>query len=493
MARRGFRAPGEYDPRRSPKDRKRREKLAQSGSSKDSARAVRQRRGKQPVAVPQQFADPRAANPANVHGVPETVVPLPEKMPTQWVDAASTQGVTFAQLGVCGQLLKQLEAAGFTHPFPVQVATIPSALRGADVLGKARTGSGKTIAFGLAVLQRLTAPELQLENLRSDGKITAGPRPPRALVLAPTRELALQIKKVLDPFAAALRLRVVGLVGGVELAPQFAQLHRGCDVVVGTPGRVWDVWKRGALDLRRVQISVLDEADQMCEMGFLQPVQRLLRLTERRGQRLLFSATLDSAVRELAAEFVRAAEVIEVADAVRDARIEQRCYVVLREHKMAVLQELAVSASRVLLFCSTRQFADRVAAELRAAGISARPLHKDLSQRERNNNLASFAAGETRVLVATDVAARGLDIPAVDLVVQADAPADVKTYLHRIGRTGRAGMAGSAVLLLFRTQQKLGRQLFEQAGVTPVYFGDYAPGRGEVADARALLTDGHSE
>ncbi|WP_255572634.1 DEAD/DEAH box helicase [Leucobacter tenebrionis] len=417
-----------------------------------------------------------------------------ERLDARITTAADTEGLSFGDLGLGPNILRVLGELGAERPFPIQAATIPDAVAGRDVLGRARTGSGKTIAFGAAVVERLL--KLKAEGAFANDAAPARSRPkrgerqrapkrpprnPKALILAPTRELALQIDRTVRPIARSVGFFTAQLVGGVPLDPQVHALERGVDIVIGTPGRVRDLVNRRKLDLREVLVSVIDEADHMCELGFLESVQGVLRETVRGGQRLLFSATLDSGVGELVSEFLRDPAVHEVAgEAVSEA--EHRVLVVLREHKSRVLVELASrpgptgGPARTMVFCRTRAYAESVAEMLADEGIRVTSLHGNLSQARRERNLEKFSSGKAAVLVATDVAARGLHIDDVDLVVQADPPDDYKTYLHRAGRTARAGRGGMVLTVIPRTRQKRTREMLEEAGIEPTYFGDHEPG-----------------
>lgn len=410
-----------------------------------------------------------------------------DRLDTQVTTAADVAGIDFTDLGLGGNIVRTLTELGATRPFPIQAATIPDTLRGRDVLGRARTGSGKTIAFGAALVERLL-------KLKADGAFAADPaasavkprrgeraprraaRKPKALILAPTRELALQIDRTVQPIARSVGFYTAQFVGGVPIEPQLHALERGIDIVIGTPGRVQDLITRGKLDLREVVVSVLDEADHMCDLGFLEPVQRILRETERRGQRLLFSATLDSGVAELISEFLRNPAAHEAEEAKRGTSTHQ-VLIVMREDKDEVLTQLASRRGRIMVFCRTRAYVERLTELLTDSGLRATALHGDLTQSKRERNLERFAQGKSAVLVATDVAARGLHVDDVDLVVQADPPDDYKTYLHRAGRTGRAGKSGQVVTVIPRTRQKRTRELMENAEIKPVYFGDFVPGQ----------------
>ena len=401
--------------------------------------------------------------------------------------AADVAGLSFGDLGLGDNIVRVLGELGAERPFPVQAATIPDAIAGRDVLGRARTGSGKTIAFGAALVERLLRLKAQgafasdkpgeRDKPKRGERQRAPKRPqrkPKALILAPTRELALQIDRTVQPIARSVGFYTAQLVGGVPLDPQIHALERGIDIVIGTPGRVQDLVNRRKLDLREVLVSVIDEADHMCDLGFLESVQRVLRDTVRGGQRLLFSATLDTAVESLVSEFLRDPAAHEIASdegAAGDA--EHRVFIVLREDKDAVLTELASGDGRILMFCRTRAYAERVTEMLVEAGVRATALHGDLKQHARERNLKNFADGKVGVLVATDVAARGIHVDDVDLVVQADPPDDFKTYLHRAGRTARAGRVGRVITVIPRTRQKRTRELLAEAGIEPVSFGDY--------------------
>ena len=414
-----------------------------------------------------------------------------ERLEARRTSAEDVRGLTFSDLGLGGNIVRSLAEIGAEKPFPIQAATIPDAIEGRHLLGRARTGSGKTIAFGAALVERILKlkaegvfrpdPPKQRRERGVAQKRAKGDKPsvraPKALILAPTRELALQIDRTVQPIARSVGLYTGQFVGGSPFEPQLHALHRGVDIVIGTPGRLEDLAQRGILELRDVHVTVLDEADHMCELGFLEPVQRILRRTERGGQRLLFSATLDWGVRDLVDEFLRNPAVHEIAeDAEVQGDVTHRVLVVLREDKDAVLVELARRGKRVIVFCRTRAYVDRLAELFAEEGIRVTALHGDLAQAKRERNLQRFAEGKVPVLVATDVAARGLHVDDVDLVIQADPPDDAKTYVHRAGRTGRAGRDGAVLTVIPRTRQKRTRELFEQLGIEPEGFGDYAPG-----------------
>lgn len=395
---------------------------------------------------------------------------------------------TFAALGLGGNIVRTLTELGAEQPFPIQAATIPDALAGRDVLGRGRTGSGKTIAFGAPLVERLLqlrgagafdddAPRERRKQQRGvrgerTRRTVAPARKPKAVILAPTRELALQIDRTVQPIARSVGLYTVQLVGGVPLDPQLHALERGTDIVIGTPGRIQDLVTRRKLDLRQVVISVVDEADHMCDLGFLESVQRILRYTAREGQRLLFSATLDDDVQALVDEFLHEPAAHDVTAG--DMPVSKhRVFLVLREDKQRAVIGMLQQPGRIIAFCRTRAYAEMVTEFVREAGVRAVPLHGDLKQAMRERNLAKFAEGKADVLVATDVAARGIHVDAVDMVVQLDPPDDPKTYLHRAGRTGRAGGTGEVVTLIPPTRQKRTRELFEALGLEPDFFGDY--------------------
>ncbi|XSS42711.1 DEAD/DEAH box helicase [Propionibacteriaceae bacterium Y1685] len=320
-------------------------------------------------------------------------------------------------------------------------------LKGRDVLGRGKTGSGKTIAFGAPLVERLLG--------MSGGQKRKHGRKPQALILAPTRELALQIDRTVQPIAKVMGLFTTQIYGGVPQYKQVRALERGVDIVIGTPGRIEDLIEQGRLDLSEVQISVLDEADLMCDFGFLEPVQRILRLCAPDGQKLLFSATLDSGVAALINEFLENPSVHEVAgEDQASSTIDHRILVVDNRDKSELINELASREGKTLIFARTRAYAERLTDELEDAGIGATSLHGNLTQARRSRNLALLTSGRKQVLVATDVAARGIHVDDVALVVQADMPDDYKTYLHRSGRTGRAGREGTVVTLIPRNRRR---------------------------------------
>jgi len=391
-----------------------------------------------------------------------------ERLEAQAVEATDTEGVTFASLGFGDNIVRALAALGAETPFPIQASTAPAILDGRDVLARGRTGSGKTIAFGAPLVERILRS--QKGTKREYG------RAPVALILAPTRELALQIDRTVQPIARSVGLFTTQIYGGVPQGRQVGALRKGVDIVIGTPGRIEDLQKQGKLDLSQVRTSVIDEADHMCELGFLEPVQRILRLTEAGGQKLLFSATLDREVASLVEEFLRNPAVYEVAGENQETgTIDHRVLVVEHRRKPEILEQLVTREGRTLVFTRTRAYAEMLAEQFDEAGIKAIALHGDLTQVKRTRNIERFSKGKAQVLVATDVAARGIHVDDVDLVVQADAPDEYKTYLHRAGRTGRAGNTGRVVTLIPRGRKRRMEELLERAEIDAP-FDEAAPG-----------------
>ena len=381
---------------------------------------------------------------------------------------------SFAALGVPAVLLAPLSDRGITSPFPIQQATLPDTLAGRDVLGRGRTGSGKTLAFALPVVARLA--RLVPSGKELAARTRAGS--PRGLVLAPTRELANQILATIEPLARAAGLRTMTIFGGVGQARQVQQLRAGADIVVATPGRLEDLMGQGHVRLDAVAVTVLDEADHMADLGFLPAVTRILTATPRGGQRLLFSATLDNGVDKLVKRFL-AEPLVHSVDGAESPVTAMTHHVFLVPDavaKRAVVRELASGSSRRLLFTRTKHQARRLARELTADGIPAVELHGNLSQNARERGLKAFADGRVRVMVATDIAARGIHVDEVELVVHVDPPAEHKAYLHRSGRTARAGNDGDVVTLVLSEQRKdfaaLARKARITAAPTPVRPGD---------------------
>ncbi|MEV6963309.1 DEAD/DEAH box helicase [Streptomyces sp. NPDC051207] len=362
---------------------------------------------------------------------------------------------SFADLDMPAPLLTALGAEGVTVPFPIQAATLPNSLAGRDVLGRGRTGSGKTLAFGLALLARTSGQR-------------AEPRQPLALVLVPTRELAQQVTDALTPYARALRLRLATVVGGMSIGRQAGALRAGAEVVVATPGRLKDLIDRGDCRLDRVTITVLDEADQMADMGFMPQVTALLDQVGRDGQRMLFSATLDRNVDLLVRRYLHDPVVHSVdpsAGAV--TTMEHHLLHVHDADKHATATEIAAREGRVIMFLDTKHAVDRLAKHLLAVGVRASALHGGKSQPQRTRTLAQFKDGHVTVLVATNVAARGIHVDNLDLVVNVDPPSDHKDYLHRGGRTARAGESGTVVTLVLPHQRRAMDRLMVDAGITP--------------------------
>jgi superfamily II DNA/RNA helicase len=368
---------------------------------------------------------------------------------------------TFAQLGVAPRLVETLASQGIVEAFPIQALTIPDMIAGRDVCGKAKTGSGKTLAFGLPVL--MATPVAQAGR-------------PASLVLVPTRELALQVAEVLGPLAAAVGRRVGAVYGGADVDQQI-RLVRRVDLVVATPGRLIDLVDRGALSLGAITALVVDEADRMADMGFMPQVEWLLRHMGPERQTLLFSATLDSAVDRLVRRYLREPIFHEVTSRrLTVEEMEHRFYKVHQLDKAKVAAAIIAGTGKTLLFVRTKRGADRLVADLRQEGVRVGAIHGDLRQNIRERAVNDFAAGKLPALVATDVAARGLDIEGVDIVVHYDPPEDHKAYLHRSGRTARAGESGTVVTLVLWDQQlaieRLQRHVGLQIPVVEVFSND---------------------
>lgn len=363
---------------------------------------------------------------------------------------------TFTSLGVPARLTTVLSRLDIETPTPIQSATLPDSLAGRDVLGRGRTGSGKTYAFLLPVVARL-----------SDGG-RRRPKAPRALILAPTRELVGQIDEALAPLAKASGLTTRTIFGGVGYAPQINALAKGVDIVIACPGRLEDLIKQGHCTLASVEITVLDEADHMADLGFLPVVRRLLAATPQGGQRLLFSATLDKAIDSLVRQFLTS-PVTHEADSAQSpvAEMEHHVLHIDRQNRLPILVDLSSAPGRTVIFTRTKHGAKALADKLNRSGVPAVDLHGNLSQNARTRNLAAFHAGRATALVATDIAARGIHVDDVALVVHADPPAEHKAYLHRSGRTARAGNAGTVVTLMTSDQARDVRQLTRAAGITP--------------------------
>jgi superfamily II DNA/RNA helicase len=387
-------------------------------------------------------------------------------------------GVTFGDLGLGENIVRELASLGAATPFPIQAATIPDVLAGRDVLGRGKTGSGKTIAFGAPLVEKL------MENNGAKDRKMA--RKPRALILAPTRELALQIDRTIQPIARSVGLFTTQIYGGVPQYRQVSALQRGVDIIIGTAGRIEDLIEQGRLDLSEVIVTVLDEADYMCDLGFLEPVQRILRQTKKGGQKLLFSATLDKGVASLVKEFLTNPAVHEVAgEDQASSTIDHRVLVIEHRDKSAIIGQLVDRQGKTLIFSRTRAYAEQLADQLEDAGVKATSLHGDLNQARRTRNLQMLTSGRVNVLVATDVAARGIHVDDIDLVIQADAPDEYKTYLHRSGRTGRAGKSGTVVTLIPKQRRRRMDDLLERAEIE-ASFTNAAPGDTAVRDLAGI-------
>lgn len=363
----------------------------------------------------------------------------------------------FGGFGLPRPVVAALKDRGITAPFPIQAETLPDSLAGRDVLGRGRTGSGKTVAFALPLITRIERPR---------GRRTPGR--PRGLVLVPTRELAVQVADTVDHLAQAAGLKVMTVVGGVRYTGQLKRLAFGVDIVIATPGRLEDLIDQGACDLSDVQVTVLDEADLMADMGFLPAVTRILDATPPDGQRMLFSATLDNEVARLVKDYLHDPREHAVDPDQATPDTVHHLFLVDQSSKAAVVRELVGGGGRTLAFTRTKSYAQRLAEELNERGIPARDLHGNLSQAARQRNLAAFAEGRVSVLVATDIAARGIHVDDVGLVVHIDPPADPKAFLHRSGRTARAGAEGIVVTLAARHQNKAVRTLMGLARIKPV-------------------------
>ena len=370
---------------------------------------------------------------------------------------AATTETTFTELGVPAVLAAELSARGIEHPFPIQEATIPDALRGRDILGRGRTGSGKTLGFGLPLVARL------MEDTTATARRG---RSPRGLILVPTRELALQVADVVAPLARAAGLEVILVAGGMAYGPQIKAFRSGVDIVVATPGRLIDLMKQDAADLTEAEITVLDEADHMADLGFLPDVTTLLDATPAGGQRLLFSATLDRGVDKVVKKYLNDPLTHEVDSAQASVTTMTHAVLHLLPHdKNAATAAICNREGRTVVFVRTQRGADRVAGQLREAGVMAGALHGGLTQGARSRVLLAFREGSVPVLVATDVAARGIHVDDVSLVLQVDPPMGPKDYLHRAGRTARAGNAGVVATIVLPHQRRQTDRLLRDAGI----------------------------
>jgi len=391
-----------------------------------------------------------------------------EKLQAEAVQAEEVADASFGALGLGDNIVRALADLGAASPFPIQAATITPILEGRDVLARGRTGSGKTIAFGAPLVESILRG--QAGQRREFG------RKPKALVLAPTRELALQIDRTIQPIARSVGLFTTQIYGGVPQARQVGALKKGVDIIIGTPGRIEDLQEQGKLDLSEVRLVVLDEADHMSELGFLEPMQRILRLVQEGAQKLLFSATLDREVTALVDEFLVEPAVYEVAGEDQDSgTIDHRVLVIDHRDKAEILTSLVDRDAKTLVFARTRAYAEMLAEQFEDSGIRAVALHGDLNQAKRTRNLERLTSGRVEVLVATDVAARGIHVDDIDLVVQADAPDEYKTYLHRSGRTGRAGRSGTVVTLITRQRRRKMTEMLDRAEIEAP-FDEVRPG-----------------
>ncbi|MGO8884502.1 MAG: DEAD/DEAH box helicase [Streptosporangiaceae bacterium] len=372
------------------------------------------------------------------------------------MEVPAPEDTTFAALGLPAPLVSALAAQDIQAPFAIQARALPDALAGRDVLGRAQTGSGKTLAFGLAVLARLAV---------SGGR--RHEKAPRGLVLVPTRELAVQVAEVLEPLGRSIGVSVTTVYGGVSIGRQIDRVRRGVDIVVATPGRLIDLLDRNACTLSDIEITVIDEADHMADLGFLPAVTRILDGTPAGGQRMLFSATLDRGVGQLVSAYLTDPALHAVPQQEPAAGPAAHSMLVLSsEDKVAVAAEIASRPARTLFFVRTKHGADRLAKQFSRTGVEAAAIHGNLNQNQRQRALTAFAAGHPRVLVATDVAARGIHVDDIELVVHFDPPNDHKDYLHRSGRTARAGATGRVVALVEHGQIRDVERMHDAAGVT---------------------------
>ena len=395
----------------------------------------------------------------------------------QMNDSAESRPLTFGELGVPGPLVRVLAADDKKTAFPIQADTLPDSLAGRDILGRGRTGSGKTLAFSIPLVTRLGSydslgeefrkeikrrKKASLEERRADDFLPH----PRGLVLAPTRELANQINDVLMPLAHTFGMNTTTVYGGVKYIHQIRDLKAGADIVVACPGRLEDLLRQQALTLSSVEVVVIDEADEMADMGFLPPVKRLLEQISPDAQHMLFSATLDHGVDEVVNTFLHDPKVHEVDSATTEPDLmTHHVFETTRGDKHELVRVLASGEGRRILFTRTKFQAKKLAKNLTQNGIPAAELHGNLNQNQRDRNLAAFDSGDVRVMVATDVAARGIDVGGVELVVQVEPPADPKSFVHRSGRTARAGKAGDVVTLVLPEQRRETRRLLNQAGI----------------------------
>lgn len=439
----------------SPKRRRvvRRGSRAQTGSTRrrTGATANHGRRNSPPRAAE---ASRQRQDPATSTGTPPTAVAAPT------LNAMADTSITFADLGLPMELAKALKSEGIVHPFPIQAAAIPKALTGRDILGRGPTGSGKTFTFGLPIIAAL---------MQGASK----PGAPRGLILVPTRELATQVRSRLEPLAAAAGQRVLEVVGGVKVTHNLRALARPVDILVATPGRAQDLLDQKAITFSDVRAVALDEADQMADMGFLPQVKRLLDAVPRSAQHLLFSATLDGDVKVLVDRYMSSPEEFSTGEAqVRVDSMEHYLVVVPDgPSRNQLVVDIGKRSTRTIMFVRTKHAVDRTAKRMVKAGIKAVALHGDKGQNTRTAAIEAFTSGQASVLVATDIAARGIDISGVDLVVHVDVPAEHKAYVHRAGRTARAGSTGTVVTLTFPDASSDALKLLAKAGVHPTELG----------------------
>ncbi|WEV64524.1 DEAD/DEAH box helicase [Bifidobacterium sp. ESL0732] len=382
---------------------------------------------------------------------------------------------SFAELGVPGPLVSVLARDGKTVAFPIQADTLGDSLAGRDVLGRGETGSGKTLAFAIPLVARLTEQGQGEAAMRDFERMDRGDRKaqkramlphPHGMILAPTRELVNQINEVVAPLAAAYDMQTATIYGGVKYSRQISELKAGAEIIVACPGRLEDLLRQGALSIEDVEVAVLDEADEMADMGFLPSVQRLLEQIDPNGQRMLFSATLDHGVDKVVKQFLHDPKIHEIAPA--DAQVDtmtHHVFEVSQGNKYEVIRELASGKGKRILFTRTKYQAKKMADKLVKEGIPAVDLQGNLSQNQRDRHLAAFTSGDANVLVATDVAARGIDVSDVAMVVQTEPPEDPKSFLHRSGRTARAGESGDVVTLVLPQQRRDARQMLHRAGI----------------------------
>ena len=399
---------------------------------------------------------------------------------------ASNASISFAQLGLHSALVEYLNHAGITTPFPIQVATIPDAIAGRDVLGRGRTGSGKTLSFTLPLLTRLAE-----SNRRRQ------PNKPRALILVPTRELANQVNEVIMPLAKALGMFTTTIYGGVGYGGQLTALRKGVDIVVACPGRLVDHLNSRNINFSEVEVTVLDEADHMAELGFLQHVEEILRQTPEDSQRLLFSATLDRGIDRLVRNYLHNPVTHEVDS--EQSPVDAMSHHVLHirnDDRFGVLKSLCAAPGKTLVFTRTKHGAARLAEQLMKAGVPSVELHGNLSQAARARNLSAFSSGRADTLVATDIAARGIHVDDIALVIHADPPEEHKAYLHRSGRTARAGATGTVITLMTDNQRRNVRALTKSAGIEPTttrvtpeddFLAELAPGERVFRESSSIV------